>query len=1086
MAQDVITGTVTETIGGMDEPCIGVNVTFVNAQNRIVVGTVTDFNGMYTLKVPAGAEKLTLQFSYIGMKTQKFKYTGQTTLDVKLEGDNAQTQLAEVKITGSRGGRNDMGISMREQAFATQKIKMATILEAAPVTSVEEALQGQLGGVDIIAAGDPGAKSSIRIRGTATLNSNADPLIVIDGVPYKTDLGDTDLNTTNNEDLAQLLNINPNDIESIEVLKDAASTAIYGTDGANGVLLITKKKGTRSKTRFTFSTKNSIKVEPKSMPMLNGDQYKAYVQDAIWNAANARGLATGSSLLDYLFDTPEIGYDPNDPYFYEYNQNTDWLSHVKRNVFTTDNSFSMSGGGDKANYRFSLAYMNEGGTTIGTNSNRLSTSLNVGYNFSEKLHVEAEYSYTESNVDAPYNKSEGVRGAALVKMPNKSPYQYANGQETGNYFTRQNSEEFQGAYKGASRISNSAYNIHPLIMANDSYNNNNTREQKITVRARWYIIPERLTYNGYVSMKFNTKKTDSWLPQAATGLDYGLLETRGSNYESIDQAGEVYSNNFSLQTENKLMFNKTWNEIHKFVATGLWYTASSQSSGWSAYRAGVGSVDLADVSSQSGILYSYGSSKSETTSLSARGSLAYTLMDRYTVNGTFNYEGKSSLGEDNRWGFFPSVGVSWQVQDEPFMKNLKESFLSQWKVRASWGMSGNAPSGNNYVGTYSALGNYMGSAAVGANSMQLNKLKWETSKEINIGTDISLWDGKLTFTFDWYNKNTSDLLQRNITIPSMIGFPTAKMAWYNSGKMRNKGWEARVEWKALKTKKWDLSFNFNISNNKNEITEMPENLDQEKWSAGNGSGNYIAKTQVGVATGSFFGFRYKGVYANLEDTYAKDKDGNVMSDLYGTPIIMKNATAQCFPGDAKYEDMNFDGVIDENDLVYLGNSNPTVTGGGGFTLKYDRISLTVFMHYRLGQRIINAARMNAEGMYNANNQSTAVLRRWRNVGDVTDIPRALWGSNYYNQMGSDRYVEDCSFLRFKTISLSYNLPKKFCSSIGLTSANVFFTAYDLFTITDYTGMDPEVSTPSSVTAIAMDNAQTPRSKRFSMGVTVNF
>ena len=1086
-AQEVITGTVTEMIGNDEEPCIGVNVTFVNAQNRIVAGTVTDFSGMYTLQVPADKKNLSVQFSYIGMKTQKFKYEGQKTINVKLEADNAQTQLQEVRVTGSRGSRNDLGISAREQAFATQKIKMDEILESQPVTSVEEALQGQLGGVDIVAGGDPGAKSSIRIRGTATLNSNSDPLIVIDGVPYSTDIDDSfDFNTASQEDFAQMLNLNPNDIESIEVLKDAASTAIYGTAGANGVLLITKKKGSRSKTRFSFSTKNSIKIEPKSMPMLTGNQYKAYVQDAIWNSANAQGLARSTDLLNLLYDTPEINYDESFPYFDEYNQNTDWLSLVKKNAFTTDNSFSMSGGGDKANYRFSLGYSNEGGTTKGTGLGRLTTSLNVGYNFSEKLHVEAEYSYTDTQKDAPY--TDDVRAAAFIKMPNKSPYQYANGVQTDNYFTRQNADEFQGAYKGTSRISNNKYNFNPVVMANDSYSNSSIKEQKMTVRARWYILPEVLTYNGYVSMRFNTTKKESWLPQAATGLEYGLLETQGTNYTEIDQAAEAYSNSFSLQTENKLMFRKTWNEIHNLVATGIWYTSQSRSSNKAFYRAGVGSAELADVSSQTGILYKIESSKGEVTSLSARGSIAYTLLNRYTINGTFNYEGKSSLGKDNRWGFFPSVGVSWQVQDEPFMKTWKEAFLTQWKVRASWGQSGNAPTGTSpYVGNYSALGNYIESPAIASNTMQLNKLKWETSREINIGTDISLWDGKLTFTFDYYRKNTKDLLQKKVTIPSTTGYSSAQMAWYNSGKMRNEGWEARVDYKVFKIKKWDLSVNFNISHNENTILELPDNLDDgtNSFSLKNGSGYYATKLLSGTSVGSFYGFRYLGVYQNTTDTYAKDAEGNVMTDLQGTPIVMKNGTYTCYPGDAHYDDVNHDGVIDKNDLVYLGNYNPTVTGGGGFTLKYDRFALTVFMHYRLGQKVINAARMDAEGMYNANNQSTAVLRRWRNEGDQTDIPRALWGYGL-NQLGSDRYVEDCSFLRFKTISLSYNLPKKFCQSIGLTSANVYLTGYDLFTISNYTGMDPEVSDPSKITDIAKDNAQTPRSRRYSMGITVNF
>src|SRR5574344_739997 len=357
-AQDkMVSGTVTEMVGSNAGPCIGVNVTFVNKQNRIIVGTVTDISGMYSLKIPKDERNLTMVFSYIGMKTQRFKYTGQTKLDVKMNDD--QHVIKEVTVTSRRNQRNDMGVNMREQTFATQKINMDELTAVSPVASIEEALQGQLSGVDIIASGDPGAKSSIRIRGTATLNSNADPLIVVNGVPYSTTINDDfDFNTANQEDFAQMLSLNPNDIESIEVLKDAASTAVYGTGGANGVLLITTKKGTAGKTIFSFSSKNSVKFEPKSMPMLGGNDYVAYMQDAIWNTANAQGL-NGNGLLESLFNTPEIGHNTSWRYFDEYNQNVDWLSYLTKHAATLDNSFSMSGGGDKATYRLSLSYLDE-------------------------------------------------------------------------------------------------------------------------------------------------------------------------------------------------------------------------------------------------------------------------------------------------------------------------------------------------------------------------------------------------------------------------------------------------------------------------------------------------------------------------------------------------------------------------------------------------------------------------------------------------------------------------------------------------------------------------------------------------------
>ena len=1073
VAQKMVTGTVTEIFAGSEEPCIGVNITFQNSQKRIITGTTTDFNGNYSLKVPTDEKgELTIVFSFIGMQTQTFTYTGQTTLNVKMESD-AATQIKEVVVQGNRGARNDMGVTARQMAFATQKINMDDLTATQPVTSIEEALQGQLGGVDILVGGDPGARSSIRIRGTATLNSNADPLIVINGVPYSTDIDDSfDFNTANEEDFAQMLSLNPNDIESIEVLKDAASTAVYGTAGANGVLLITTKKGAMGKTRFSFSTKNSYNIEPESMPMLGGNEYVAYIQDAIWNAANARGLVGQIGLLEYLFDTPEIGYKPDWRYFDEYNQDVDWLDYLTQNAFTTDNSFSMSGGGEKATYRYSLSYLNEGGTTKGTGLTRLNTSIDIGYRFSEKITVNAEYTYSDSKKKAPY--TDALRAEAMRKMPNKSPYYIDDetGEMTETYFTRQNSEEFQGAFNGKS--DGNARNFHPLIMAEDSYNNLRTREQKMTVRGRFYPT-EQLQFSGYVSMKYNTKRAEKFLPQTAVGVN--------PDSEHANRAENAFTNNFSLNTEIKGMYNNSWlDNKHQLTAIAIWRTQESRSSNSSAVRYNVASASLADPASGSGILLKQGSGLSLGRTLSGIGSVVYTLLDRYTINGTFNYEGNSAISRDNRWGFFPSVGVSWQFADEPFMQWSK-NLLTEWKWRVSYGESGAKPSGTSpYVGTYTSLGQYMDGNAVSANTMQLNNLKWERSAEWNLGFDFNLWENKVTGSFDYYNKKTVDLLQKKYYIPTSTGYANNYLAYYNAGSLRNKGFEFRADWLALDQKEWKLSFNFNISRNISEILDMP-NLTEEQYTMGNG--NYATRILPGTSVGSFFGYKYLGVYQNLEDTYAKDADGKVITDFEGKPVIMSNDIYRCYPGDAKYADVNNDGTINKNDIVYLGNYNPVLSGGGGFKLSYKNWSLNVFMHYRLGQKVINRARMNAESMYGADNQSTAVLRRWRNEGDLTDIPRALWGYGY-NYLGSDRFVDDCSFLRFKTLTLNYTLPKDFCKNLGLSSANVFVTGYDLFTLTKYKGQDPEVTLPKNVTDFAEDNSQTPRSRRFSMGVTINF
>ncbi len=1073
-AQGYISGTVSEMIGGVKEGCVGANVAIVNSQNRVLTGATTDLMGNYTLNLPDEKDELTVVFSYIGMKSQRFKYTGQTKIDVLMEAD-AQT-LVEVEIEAKKIERNDLGISQKEMAFATQKVEMSEIVQNSPVSSLEEALQGRLSGVDIIASGDPGAKSSIRIRGTATLNSNADPLIVVNGIPYSTDIDESfDFNTANTEDFADMLSLNPNDIESIEVLKDAASTAVYGTAGANGVLLVTTKKGTQGKTRFSFSSKNSYKVEPPSMPMLDGDEYVAFIQDAIWNTANARGLNSSADLLKLLFDTPDIGYMTDWRYFDEYNQDVDWLDYVKKDAFITDNSFSMSGGGDRATYRFSLSYLDEGGTSIGTGMDRLSANLRIGYNFSDKLRIDTEYSYADTDKDA--NFTTNTRAEALRKMPNKSPYYIddATGEMTDIYFLRQNAEDFQGAFSGKTD-GDDFKNFHPIIMANESYRNTNTREQKMNFRL-YYDLSPALTYSAYVSMKYKTSNTKAFLPQAATDV---TINNTFANLSADDN-----TNNLSLQTENKLMFRKRWNEdMHSVVATGIWRTSQSTSSKYASMIYGAASAGMSDPSA-GGAVTSIGSSESEVRSLSGIGSFAYTLLNRYSLNATFNYEGKSSLGNDNRWGFFPSVGVAWNMQDEPFMENIRDVW-SQFKVRASYGESGNAPSGTApYMGSYTAIGQYGTGSAIVPQSMQLNKLKWETSREYNIGVDFGFFKDKLTGTIDYYYKKTKDLLHKDYTIPLAVGFSSGKMNYYNSGEMTNRGLEFRMDYHAIDTKDWDLTFNFNISNNVNTIDKLPENMTSMVYTAKNGE--YAQKLVMGTSVGSFFGYRYLGVYQNTEDTYARGEDGSIMRDLYGNPIVMKNIDNKgtCYPGDAKYEDVNYDGIIDKNDIVYLGNYNPTLSGGGGFNLKYKNLGMTVFMHYRLGQKVINQARMDAESMYGSDNQSKAVLRRWRNEGDDTDIPRALWGYGY-NYLGSDRFVEDCSYLRLKTLSFNYVCPKSWCKQLHVNTISLYLTGYDLFTFSNYTGQDPEVSLPSKITDLAVDKAQTPRSKRYAFGITVNF
>ena len=1053
----VITGTVSEVLGSSKEPIMGANVVLVNSQGRYVRGAVTDMNGNYNLQVPADSKNLKLKVTYIGMKPQTVNYTGQTHLNFTLE--NA-ANVKEVTVTGQRGSRDPMGISRMEQTSSVQKLDLSEIVETSPVTSVEEALQGQIAGLDISLGGDPGASSSIRIRGTSSLSSSNEPLIVIDGVPQEVDISDDfNFSTANAEDFGALLNIAPANIESIEVLKDASATAIYGTKGANGVLLINTKRGAMGKTKFSFSSKFTFKQEPESIPLLNGAQYVSLMQDELWNAANAKGLGSASNEMDMLFNNAELNYDPTYRYYDEYNVDTDWLEAVKRNAIITDNNFSMTGGGEKAVYKLNLGYYDEQGTTRGTGVQRLSAGMKITYNFSDRLRVRTDFNFTNTNKDA--NVLSNARSIAMNKMPNLSPYYIddVTKQSTGVYFTPES--DFQGGYSS---------NYNPVAMVNEGYNKTTQRNEKMTITLE-YDFPFHLQYQGWVSMNMTTTKNKKFLPLEATGVLW--------NNSNANQSTDATSDAFSLQTENKLIYNNTFAEKHKIIATALMKTADSQSFSYSSVTRGNASANLSDPVVGS-VVASSGSGNSERRSVSLIGQAVYSFDNRYVLRGTINYEGNSTMGKSKRWGTFPAFGAAWNIDQEHFWSDAIKQWLNTAKLRLGYGWSGSSPSGASiYLGAYKSLGQYMNMSAIVPDRMQLDNLKWETTREMDFGIDLRLFN-KLNVTFDYYDKETSDMLLKDTSLPVTTGYSSVK--YINSGKMSIKGVELRFDYEVFRNKDWTVSVNANVSRNINKVKELPSTWKYENYSFGNG--NYALRIVENAPVGTFYGYRYLGVYQNTEETYARNAAGDVMYDWQGKVITMKNGTEQVYPGDAKYEDVNHDGVINENDIVYLGNANPKFFGGGGFQVRWKYFTLTTFFYGRYGQKVINGARINLENMRGKANQSTAVLHRWRSEGDQTDIPRALYGMGY-NYLGSDRFVEDASFIRLKTLSLSFNCPKNWLKNLGITRLNIFATGYDLFTWTDYKGQDPEVRMPSP-TSLVKDTATTPVSKRFAFGVNLDF
>ncbi|MCC8087684.1 MAG: SusC/RagA family TonB-linked outer membrane protein [Rikenellaceae bacterium] len=1064
-AQTVLSGIVTDKAAA--GPLVGASVYVEDASGRTLDGYVTGIKGEYRLRIPAQTEGINIVFAFIGYKTVTVPYTGQSTINMDLESDVAVIETASV--VARRVDRNPLGIADTESTAATQKITLER-LETAPVTNIVEALQGALANVDVLVGADPGSGSSIRIRGTSSLSGSQNPLIVVDGVPFPVDIDESfDFGVATSEDYGQLLNLSPADLESIEVLKDATATALWGSRGSNGVLVITTKSGQKGRMTVSFSTKFSVNKEANTIPLLNGSQYVAMIQDAIWNTVNDVG--GGTSYLNLLYDTPEISYDPNWVNFNEYNQNTDWVKEITQVAYTTDNRLNLSGGGDKTNYYLSLGYVKEGGTQKNTDYQRFNAVYKMTYLFSDKLRVSAQYELTRGIRDRSVgnitsSSDDGVsnvRSQAISKMPNMSPYvMNADGTtRSSEYFTPY--DYFQGTYPNY---------FNPVAAVNESTNQIRTMNNKVQFDLIYNVLPG-LTYTGTLSVTINTTKQQRFLPQSVSGVNWlSQYYNRSSDY---------LNDSFNLYTSNSLTYIKDFGDLHTLTLSGFWRTTEKTSYSYNSIVSANASSSMTDPV-VGGLVQGAESNKSGYRELQATLYGQYMLMNRYIVNAGVNIEANSRMSPDARWGAFPNAGAAWKMQEEPFMESLP--FVSEAKLRFSWGMSGNGPSSDGaYYGRFTAVTpGYLDMSAFNPSTIQLDRLKFEKLYNTSYGFDFALFDWKLDGSFDVYTKTTKDLLQRNVKLPSTTGYST--VAWYNSGELRNRGWEFYINYVPVNTKDWHMKVSVNLSQNETKLISLPDNLQYDSYTFGNG--NYAYKIVEGNPLGSFYGYKYLGVYQNVEDTYVKDANGNIVTNISGNPVRMKNGTETAYPGDAKYLDVNGDGVIDENDVVYLGSSFPTLIGGFQLSLTYKK-SLRLGLNFqgRYGQKIINQTRINMENMRGKDNQSTAVLKRWRAEGDDTDIPRALY-SRGYNYLGSDRFVEDGSFLRLKTVSLSYKLPQTVLRKLRLTELEVYATVYDVWTITNYTGQDPEVKESSGVYIIATDSAYTPKPLKVALGVNLKF
>ncbi|MBR5860565.1 MAG: SusC/RagA family TonB-linked outer membrane protein [Bacteroidaceae bacterium] len=1078
-----ISGTITSDAEG---PLIMVNITERDKSDRIIEACATDFEGNFSMVVKNTSN--VLEISYIGYKTQRIEIGSRTVFNIKMVEDNILDDVVIVAKQVTRSGGLD--ILEREMTHATQKISMDD-MDGLSFTSVDQALQGQIAGLDVVFnSGDVGSGTQMRLRGNSMLEGDATPLIVVDDNIFDVDDGSFNFQDATNESFAELLMINPEDIAEIEVLKDAASCAVWGSKGANGVIKIKTKRGKRGPTRVNFTYKFKDKWTPSGVNLLNGDDYTMLIKQALFNKDQV-----GVSI-------PELNYDQTFAEYENYNNNTDWVDEISQHGYVNDYNLNISGGGEKATFRISGGYSNETGQVIGQNLDRYTSRLALDYFVSQRIKVIADFSFTYSNQRM---NTSGLLSNAQLMMPNMSVYKQ---DEFGN-----NTDEYYTMLKNASSTLVNAGLFgkkNPIAEGTlaEFYRENYSISPQITFEYNLLGLEDnesQLKYRGVVNLSASTSAQTLYTPAALSAESWTATEKNRS--ESND------SKSLNFTTRHELVFTPYFgNKDHYMTMSGRFelYTGSGNSQNASTVGLPTGNISSSTVGSK---ISDAGTSKWESRGLNFVYDAHYSYKSKYMLRISARAEGNTAMGDDQKWAIYPAISGRWNIIDEDWMEWSK-SVISMLSIRPGFGMDGHAPGENKTFNSYSALGKkYLGMAGFQMDGIRLTDLRRSDKREWNVGTDFGFFNDRVTGAFNYYTGTTYDQIISNYKIPSSTGY--SNLAYRNSGTVRNSGWELNMNVNNIKlAKDLSMTFYFNIGKNFNEILELEEAYLEEKngkYEAPENS-KYLPRIQIGNPSGAIYGFRYKGVYrysyTNWEKALAeeaagrngtcpivRDADGNVVYEANGKPkklsLFFDNETLKTYNGyefrggDAIYEDVNHDGTINQLDIVYLGNSNPAAQGGFGFTFSYKKWTMRTSFTYRWDVDVVNASRMAFENMSSFENQSVAVNWRWRKEGDITEIPRAVNGSgNAYNYLGSDRYVEDASYLRLSYVQLSYSFEPDWLKKMGLRQMNLYLSADNVCFWTKYTGLEPEVAVGGE--GYASDNTKTPRSRSYTLSLSVGF
>jgi len=1019
----IVTGTVTEASTGNPLPGINITVTGYSA-------ALTDDKGFFSINVPDNSTALLVAGP--GYQRREVALKGRSKVDISLFEDSFTSVYDEANMPYGNEPLNQI-------AQSVASVNTRGNWQRASETP-DTYIQGRVAGLNAVRrSGTPSIGADLFLRGFSSLYATNQPLYVVDGIIYDVNSYGTSLITGHATN--PLADIDIKDIDNITVIKDGAS--IYGTRGANGVILITTGRAVDVATKIDFAAYGGFNSAVKQIPVMQAGDYRIYLSDI---------LKTTGLTDDQIQAYPFMIDDQSNPDYYRYHNQTNWQDEVLSNSFNQNYHLKVTGGDDIATYALSLGSTSNKGIITNTGLTRYFMRFNANLKLSAKLTADANLAFTSSEQnlrDQGINAKTNPLYLGLIKAPFLPVYQLGDdGSQSPNM-----------ADTDVFGISNPAVAIQKIHAINKNYRFSGSVSLK-------YELTRNIVISTIVGLTFDKVRENIFIPNVGIAHDTLSLAI------ATNRSGSNVQRLFSLYNDTRISYNKTFNYINDLsVNAGARYnTSSSQADYGLGYNSATD--DFVSVGNGVNSLRKVGGEVGDWNWLNMYVNTDYKLLSRYLVSVNVSVDGSSRFGKKiddpmtltiskNKFAVLPSIGAGWLISSEKFMSQVKSVDLL--KLRASFGLIGNDDIGNYNARQYYVSQNLLGIQGLVRGNLANPALKWETVTKLNAGVDVAFFNERLSLSLDVFSNNTSDMITYE-PVNTATGF---KYAITNNGGMKTSGVELALSGRLInKVLKWDMGLNLGTA--RNEITKLPDNRMLTTF------GGATILTEVGKAANLFYGYKTNGIIISDDEAASA---GMSYRNVSGT-------LSPFLAGDIRFDDADGNSIIDENDMQVIGTPNPKFTGSVSNVVSWKRFSCDALITFSKGNDIYNYTRARLESMSGPENQTLQVLNRWRTDGQITNVPRASWGDPSGNARFSDRWIEDGSYLRLRTLSITYNFPVK--EGVIIKYANIYATGNNLVTLTKYLGYDPEFSASGSVFTQGIDIGLEPQYRSVQLGVRIGF